>query len=94
VARFSLAKCSCSADALTRGSERRGFLERLIFILKFRAWFMRIDLIRGRNGSVDQWISGGRRSHGGAEARRKQREESTTGHKGKWRVAPVLLPVC
>jgi hypothetical protein len=32
--------------------------------------------------SVDQWISGGRRSHGGAEARRKQREESTTGHKG------------
>jgi hypothetical protein len=29
-----------------------------------------------------QRISGGWRSHGGAEARRKQREESTTGHKG------------
>jgi hypothetical protein len=36
--------------------------------------------------SLDQWISGGRRSHGGAEARRKQREESTTRHKGNWRV--------
>jgi hypothetical protein len=34
---------------------------------------------------VDQWISGGRRTHaGGAEARRKQREESTTGHKSNW----------
>jgi hypothetical protein len=35
---------------------------------------------------VDQWVSGGRRSHGGAEARRKQREEPTTRHKGNWRV--------
>jgi hypothetical protein len=25
---------------------------------------------------ISQWISGGRRSHGGGEARRKQREES------------------
>jgi hypothetical protein len=40
----------------------------------------------GRAGTADQWISGsvveGRRSHGGAEARREQREESTTRHKG------------
>jgi hypothetical protein len=38
------------------------------------------------SGSVDQWISGGRRSHGRAVARRKQRDESTTRHKGNWRV--------
>jgi hypothetical protein len=42
---------------------------------------------------VDQWISGGRRSHGGAEARRKQREEPTTGHKGNWRVLCSCLCV-
>jgi hypothetical protein len=36
--------------------------------------------------AADQRISGEWRSHGGAEARRKQREESTTGHKGNWRV--------
>jgi hypothetical protein len=43
---------------------------------------------------VDQRISGGRRSHGGAEARRKQREESTTGHKGNyWRVPCSCLCV-
>jgi hypothetical protein len=45
------------------------------------------------SGSVDQWISGGRCSHGGAEARRKQREESTTGHKGNWRVSCSCLCV-
>jgi hypothetical protein len=45
------------------------------------------------SGSVDQWISGGRRSHGGAEARRKQREEPTTGHKGNWRVPCSCLRV-
>jgi hypothetical protein len=44
-------------------------------------------------GSVDQWISGGRRSHGGAEARRKQREEPTTGYKGNWRVPCSCLCV-
>jgi hypothetical protein len=37
-------------------------------------------------------ISGGR-SHGGAEARRKQREETTTGHKGNWRVPCSCLCV-
>jgi hypothetical protein len=40
----------------------------------------------GESGSADQRISGGMRPHGGAEARRKQREEPTTGHKGNWRV--------
>jgi hypothetical protein len=35
----------------------------------------------------------GRRSHGGAEARRKQREEPTTGHKGNWRVPCPCLCV-
>jgi hypothetical protein len=35
----------------------------------------------------------GRRSHGGAEARRKQREEATTGHKGNWRVPCSCLCV-
>jgi hypothetical protein len=44
-------------------------------------------------GSVDQWVSGGRRSHGGAEARRKQREESTTRHKGNWRAPCSCLCV-
>jgi hypothetical protein len=43
------------------------------------------------SGSVDQWS--GRRSHGGAEARRKQREEPTTGHKGNWRVPCSCLCV-
>jgi hypothetical protein len=46
-----------------------------------------------REGSVDQWISGGRCSHGGAETRRKQREETTTRHKGNWRVPCVCLCV-
>jgi hypothetical protein len=32
------------------------------------------------------------RSHGGAEARRKQREESTTRHKGNWRVSWPSVP--
>jgi hypothetical protein len=36
--------------------------------------------------SADQRIRGGWHSHGGAEARRKQREEPTTRHKGNWRV--------
>ena len=50
--------------------------------------------LAGRHaGPVDQWISGGRRTHGGAEARRKQREESTTGHKGNWRVPCSCLCV-
>jgi hypothetical protein len=44
-------------------------------------------------GSVDQWISGGRRSHGGAEARRKQRGEPTTRHKGNWRASCSCLCV-
>jgi hypothetical protein len=43
--------------------------------------------------SADQWINGGRCSHGGAEARRKQREESATGHKGNWRVSCFCLCV-
>ena len=43
-------------------------------------------------GSADQRISGGWRSHGGAEARREQREESTTGPGGQL-ACPVLLPV-
>jgi hypothetical protein len=47
----------------------------------------------GPSGSADQWISGGRRSHGGAEARRKQREESTARHKGNWRVPCSCLCV-
>jgi hypothetical protein len=43
--------------------------------------------------SVDQWISGGRCSHGGAETRRKQREETATGHKGNWCVPCSCLCV-
>jgi hypothetical protein len=39
------------------------------------------------SGSADQQISGG------AEARRKQHEESTTGHKGNWRVPCPCLCV-
>jgi hypothetical protein len=35
----------------------------------------------------------GRRSHGGAEDRRKQREESATRHKGNWRVSCFFLCV-
>jgi hypothetical protein len=35
----------------------------------------------------------GRCSHGGAEARREQREVTTTRHKGQL-ACPVLLPVC
>jgi hypothetical protein len=35
----------------------------------------------------DQQISGGWCSHGGAEARRKQHEETTAGQKGNWRVS-------
>jgi hypothetical protein len=46
-----------------------------------------------RGGPVDQWISGGRCSHGGADARRKQREEPTTRHKGNWRVSCFCLRV-
>jgi hypothetical protein len=42
---------------------------------------------------VDQWISGGRCSHGGAETRRKQREETATRHKGNWRVPCSCLCV-
>jgi hypothetical protein len=42
---------------------------------------------------VDQWISGGRFSHGGAEIRRKQREETATGHKGNRRVPCSCLCV-
>jgi hypothetical protein len=38
-------------------------------------------------------ICSGRRSHGGAEARRNQREESTTRHKGNWRVPCSCLCV-
>jgi hypothetical protein len=49
--------------------------------------------VLGQGGAVDQWVSGGRRSHGGAEARRKQREETTTRHKGNWRVPCFCLCV-
>jgi hypothetical protein len=40
---------------------------------------------------VGQWC--GRRSHGGAEARCKEDEEPTTGHKGNWRVSCSCLYV-
>jgi hypothetical protein len=43
-------------------------------------------------GSADQRISGGWCSHGGAEARREQREETATGPGGQL-ARPVLLPV-
>jgi hypothetical protein len=43
-------------------------------------------------GSADRRISGGWCSHGGAEARREQREESTTGPGGQL-ACLVLLPV-
>jgi hypothetical protein len=43
--------------------------------------------------SADQRISGGWCSHGGAEARRKQRDEPTTRHKGNWRVPCSCLCV-
>jgi hypothetical protein len=43
--------------------------------------------------SADQWISGGRCSHGGAETRRKQREDTATGHKGNWRAPCSCLCV-
>jgi hypothetical protein len=44
------------------------------------------------SGSADQRISGGWCSHGGAQARREQREEKTTGPRGQL-ACPVLLPV-
>jgi hypothetical protein len=47
---------------------------------------------RGEEGPADQWISGGWCSHGGAEARREQREESTTGPRGQL-ACFVFLPV-
>jgi hypothetical protein len=43
--------------------------------------------------SVDQWTSGGRCSHGGAETRRKQREETTTRHKGSCGVSRAFACV-
>jgi hypothetical protein len=46
-----------------------------------------------RARSADQRITGGWSSHGGAEARRKQREETTTRHKGNWRVPCFCLCV-
>jgi hypothetical protein len=51
-------------------------------------------LLPTQGGSVDQWISGGRCSHGGAEARRKQREEPTTRHKGNWRGVLSCFCLC
>jgi hypothetical protein len=42
-------------------------------------------------GSADQRISGGWSSHGGAEARLEQREETATGPGGQL-ARPVLLP--
>jgi hypothetical protein len=51
------------------------------------------DLLWTPESSVGQWISGGRCSHGGAETRREQREESTTRPRGQL-VCLVLLPVC
>jgi hypothetical protein len=58
--------------------------------------------LKNFSGSVVQRISGGRRSHGGAEARHTQREETTTRHKGNWRVpcsclcveTPVVARMC
>jgi hypothetical protein len=47
---------------------------------------------RRLSGSADQRISGGWRSHGGAEARREQREESTTRPGGQL-ACLVFLPV-
>ena len=44
------------------------------------------------SGSADQRISGGWRSHGGAEARREQSEETATRPGGQL-ARPVLLPV-
>jgi hypothetical protein len=44
------------------------------------------------SSSADQRISGGWRSHGGAEARREQSEETATRPGGQL-VRPVLLPV-
>jgi hypothetical protein len=46
-------------------------------------------LASGAPGSADQRISGGWRTHGGAEARREQREESTTGAPGPRRAIGV-----
>jgi hypothetical protein len=46
----------------------------------------------GPTGSADQRIRGGWRTHGGAEVRREQREEPTTGPGGQL-ACPVLLPV-
>jgi hypothetical protein len=43
--------------------------------------------------SVDQWWKALPRRSRGAEARRKQREESTTDHKGNWRVPCSCLCV-
>jgi hypothetical protein len=45
------------------------------------------------SGSADQRISGGWCSHGGAEARREQREETATRRPGGQLARPVLLPV-
>ena len=39
--------------------------------------------VEEEGGSVDQWISGGGRSHGGAEARQATTRESDGGHKGQ-----------
>jgi hypothetical protein len=49
--------------------------------------------LTGISGSADQRISGGWCSHGGAEARREQREESATRPGGQL-ACLVLLPVC
>jgi hypothetical protein len=43
-------------------------------------------LLRGEISRFRDFEISGGRSHGGAEARRKQREETTTRHKGNWRV--------
>jgi hypothetical protein len=48
------------------------------------------------SGLVDQLsgsVVGGRCSHGGAEGRREQREETATRHKGNWRVPCSCLCV-
>jgi hypothetical protein len=46
------------------------------------------------SGSADQRISGGWCSHGGAEARREQREESTTGPGGQLAIGVSRALAC
>jgi hypothetical protein len=70
-------------------------LEDLQFYMKERMLMAGTGLRQQQEGSADQRISGGWCSHGGAEARRKHREEPTTRHPPQGQLAClVLLPVC